>query len=230
MKLLFANMKKLDVSFLGNCSVVESVGQIEETNNEDAIYILPATKLESSLPENEELYMPFNSAILQYGWRVYFDLECYPFYQKAKEVIEKGVAPKGVFRYRRIIGIEDYKSLVIGDLYVLLSLFGEPRDIQVKMTDQTLTPTHTILTINFGEGTIAHIEFTVGTEERIEFEWSGINTILEFDSNQTRPVQPALSYMRYSVDSILEKAHMVNLEFITRLNQINELIKGGDHS
>ncbi|WP_172369959.1 hypothetical protein [Sporosarcina jiandibaonis] len=229
MKLLYANIKKLDVSSLGNCSVVGSVKEIKDTNNEGAIYILPVTKLESGLPENAKVYMPFNSAILRNGWRVYFDLESYSFYQKAKEVIEKGKASKGVFRYRRIIR-NDYESLVIGDLFVLFSLFGEPRDIQVKITDQTLTPAHTILTLNFGEGTLAHVEFTVGADDRIELEWSGINTILEFDSDQTRSIQPDGASLRYSINSILEKSHRVNLELITRLNKINELLGGGDHS
>ena len=229
MKLLYANKEKLDVSSLENCNVVESMKEIKDTENEEVIYILPANKLESGLPENAEIYMPFNSAILQYGWRVYFDLESYSFYQKAKEVIGKG-APKGVFRYRRVIGNKDYESLVIGDLYVLLSLFGEPQDVQVKMTDRTPAPAHTILTLNFGEGTIAHIEFTVGTEERIELEWSSIKTILEFDSNQTRAIQPAGAPMRYSVDSVLEKAHLVNYDLLMRLNQINELLYGGDYS
>ena len=33
------------------------------------------------------------------GWHVYFDLENYPFYQKAKEIIGKEDKPKGVFRF-----------------------------------------------------------------------------------------------------------------------------------
>ena len=229
MKLVYANMKMLDLSgSLENCSVVESVEQIQET--EDTTYILPVTESENGLPENIEIYIPFNNTRLQNGLRMYFDLECYPFYQKAKEIIEKKTAPKGVFRYRRVVGKEDYESLMISDVFVLLSLLGEPQDIQVKMTDQTRTPAHTILSVNFGGGTMAHIEFTVGTQERIELEWSATNSILEFDSDQMRSIQPGGSALSYSVDTILAAAHDVDFALINRLNQLNELLSGGGHS
>ena len=227
MKLVYADIKKLDVSrSLENCSVVESVKQIKKI--EDTTYILPVTESELGFPEDAEIYVPFNTTRLQDGLSVYFDLESYPFYQKTIEIIK--TAPKGVFRYRRIVEKEDYESLMIGDVFVLLSLLGEPQDIQVKKTDQTRTPAHTILTVNFGGGTLAHIEFTVGAQERIELEWSATNSILEFDSDQMRSIQPDGSAMSYSVDTILATAHHVDFELLNRLNKLTELLGGGDQS
>ena len=77
---------------------------------------------------------------------------------------------------------------------------------------------------------MAHIEFTLGTKGRIELEWSATNSILEFDSDQLRSIQPGGSVMSYSVDSILATAHSVNFELINQLNQLTELLSGGGHS
>ena len=107
---------------------------------------------------------------------MYFDLENYPFYQKVKEMIGKEDKPKGVLRFRRMVKKDENQSLLAGDLYVLSSLLGEPQDVQVKQTDQSVTPAHTIIMMNFGGGTMAHIEYTVTNQERIELEWSGIKT------------------------------------------------------
>src|SRR5690625_5845764 len=74
------------------------------------------------------------------------------------------------------------EALFASDLYILTELLGEPRDIKVRKTDAAVIPTHTIVMVNFGGGTMAHIEYTISNEERIEFEWSGTENIIEFDS------------------------------------------------
>ena len=112
-------------------------------------------------------------------------------------------------------------------------MLGEPQDIQVKQTAQTVIPAHTIILMDFGGGTMAHIEYTVAKQERIELEWSGIKTILEFDSDQMRPIQQgskASLPLAYSVDAILASAQKVDQELVNRLNYFSNLINGGAHS
>ena len=158
------------------------------------IYVLAASEEQLKAVENSEneVYIPFTELTDDHQRSrldVYFDLENYPFYQKVKEMIGKEDKPKGVFRFRRMVKQDENNSLLTGDLYVLSSLLGEPEDIQVKQTDQTVIPAHTIILMDFGGGTMAHIEYTVADQERIELEWSGIKTIIEFDSDQMRPIQ-----------------------------------------
>ncbi|WP_421102832.1 hypothetical protein ACOKXV_08730, partial [Sporosarcina psychrophila] len=183
-----------------------------------------------------EVYIPFTELTADHqmlGWHVYFDLANYSFYQKVKELIGKGDKPKGVFRFRRMVNQYENNSLFTGDLYVLSSLLGEPQRIQVKQTDQTVIPVHTIILMDFGGGTMAHIEYTVTNQERIELEWSGIKTILEFDSDQMRSIQQgskASLPLAYSVDAILATAQKVDQVLVNRLNYFSNLFNGGAHS
>ncbi|MDW0112427.1 hypothetical protein [Sporosarcina saromensis] len=239
MKIILGGLEKLDFSATAeNIRVVESVEQLLKKNNDEITYFSTLTEENSNAvvrnPEN--VYIPATSLLESHkslGLHIYFDLESYPFYQKVKEIISKEDQPKGVFRFRRTVQHDRNHSLLTGDLYTLSSLFGKPQDIRVKQTDQSVTPSHTIILMNFGGGTMAHIEYTVSDRERIELEWSGIKKIIEFDSDQMvsiqstrKPAQP----LAYSVDAILACAQKVDQELIDRLNDFSRLIDGGVYS
>jgi len=239
MKIVFANLEKLDLrnAFI-NVSLIESVEQLKDTTNMDAIYVLAVSGEQFKVEGNSgnEVYIPFTELTDDYknlGWHVYFDLESYPFYRKVKELIGNEDKPKGVLRFRRMVNQDDNRTLLTGDLFVLSSLLGEPQDIQVKQTAQTVIPAHTIILMDFGGGTMAHIEYTVTDRERIELEWSGIKTIIEFDSEQMTPIKHGSKTslpLAYSVDAILTSAQKIDQELVKRLNYFSNLITGGAHS
>ncbi|SDQ15762.1 hypothetical protein [Virgibacillus salinus] len=222
--IVFARLDKIDYQATLR-TIVDSVERQAE-QDETALLSLSKTKLDAVLHENNNIFIP--STLLDNaaeGVNVYFDLENYTFFQKIKEVIEKENKPKGVFRLRRINGNDESKELIAGDLYVLSSLLGETQDIQVKHTNQTVSPYHLIVTVNFGGGTMAHLEYTFSDQdESIELEWSGIKTILEFNSETMNPTDPSLVY---SVDSIIESAHTADQGLIKRLNNFSQLVNGG---
>lgn len=239
MKIVFASLEKLDFrNTLENVSLLESVEQLKNVINEDTTYVLAVSEEYLKVVGNggNEVYIPFTELMADHqrlGCHVYFDLENYPFYQKVKEMIGKVNKPKGIFRFRRMVSQREKNSFLTGDLYVLSSLLGKPQGIQVKQTDQSVIPAHTIILMDFGEGTTAHIEYTVAEQERIELEWSGIKTIIEFDSDQMRPIQQgskAFLPLTYSVDAILASAQKVDQELVNRLNYFSKQINGGDHS
>lgn len=239
MKIVFASLEKLDFrNTVENVILIESVEQLNNTTYEDITYVLPVSEEYMGIiaDAGNEVYIPFTELTVDHqslGWHVYFDLENYPFYQKVKGLIDKEEKPKGVFRFRRMVKQYENNSLLTGDLYVLSSLLGEPQRIQVKQTDQTVIPVHTIILMDFGGGTMAHIEYTVTNQERIELEWSGIKTILEFDSDQMRPIQQgskASLPLAYSVDAILATAQKVDQVLVNRLNYFSNLFNGGAHS
>ncbi|MBO0588128.1 hypothetical protein [Sporosarcina sp. E16_8] len=239
LKIVFASIEKLDFrNAFENLTLVESIEQLGNSANEDTTYVLAAVEdqLKAVEDSGHEIYIPSTGLTADnqsLGWHVYFDLENYPFYQKVKEVIGKEDKPKGVFRFRRIVNQYANNLLLTGDLYVLSSLLGELQGIQVKQTNQIMIPEHTIVLMDFGGGTMAHIEYTVAEQERIELEWSGIKTIIEFDSDQMRPIQQGSrtsSQISYSVDAILASAQKVDQELVTRLKYFSNLINGGAHS
>ncbi|MFJ7936164.1 hypothetical protein [Sporosarcina sp. NPDC096371] len=231
-KIIIASLEKIDIrSTLENVRVIESVDQLKNAASDGITYVLATSEEQMKVLESSdhEVYIPafaLTAAHQHMGQYVYFDLESYPFYQKVKEVIGKEQKPKGVLRFRRIVKHGGKRSLLAGDLYVLSSLLGKPQDVQVKQTNLSVTPSHTIIMINFGGGTMAHIEYTVADQEKIELEWSGILQILEFDSEQMKPIQSTFQ-LRYSVDAILASARKVNQELIVQLNDYSKLINGG---
>ncbi|MEK4403740.1 hypothetical protein MKZ26_04725 [Sporosarcina sp. FSL K6-6792] len=239
MKIIFANLEKLDFrNTFKNVSVIDSVDQLKNAANEDVTYVSAISEEHLKVVWNSkyEVYIPFTELTADHqmlGWHVYFDLENYPFYQKVKGMIDKEEKTKGVFRFRRMVKQYENNSLLTGDLYVLSSLLGEPQRIQVKQTAQTVIPVHTIILMDFGGGTMAHIEYTVTNQERIELEWSGIKTILEFDSDQMRPIlqgSKASLPLAYSVDAILATAQKVDQVLVNRLNYFSKLFNGGAHT
>ena len=236
MKIVFASLEKLDFrNTVENVILIESVEQLNNTTYEDTTYVLPVSEEYMGIiaDAGNEVYIPFTELTVDHqslGWHVYFDLENYPFYQKVKGLIDKEEKPKGVFRFRRMVKQYENNSLLTGDLYVLSSLLGEPQRIQVKQTDQTVIPVHTIILMDFGGGTMAHIEYTVTNQERIELEWSGIKTILEFDSDQMKPINPndrTLSPLKYSVDDIVSSAKVIDEKILNRLDYFQKQVGEG---
>ncbi|QGH33474.1 hypothetical protein GI584_05310 [Gracilibacillus salitolerans] len=225
--IVFARLDKIDYQATVR-TIVDSVEQLAEPN-ETALFPLSKTKLDAVLNENNNIFIPA-TLLLENAAKevnVYFDLENYHFFQKIKEVIEKENKPKGVFRLRRIMGNDDNKKLIATDLYVLSLSLGEPLDVQVKQTNQTVSPYHVIVTVDFGGGAMAHMEYTFSDQdERIELEWSGIKTILEFDSETMNSLESSLTY---SVDAIIDNAHKVDQSLIKRLTNYEQLVDGGAH-
>ncbi|KPL59219.1 hypothetical protein [Rossellomorea vietnamensis] len=162
---------------------------------------------------------------------VYFELELYPFYQKIKEEMVSDEKPRGVLRMRRTVSEKESEAVMLGDLYVLSSLVGEPSEAMVKRTKREVRPSHVILTVDFGRGTMGHLEYTFANEaERIEFEWSGIKRIIEFDSDEMTPLTPeglTPLLLSYSVDAILSGAHPADEDLLQSLNKYRSLLNGG---
>lgn len=161
---------------------------------------------------------------------VYLELENYPFFQKAKELIEKQDKPKGVFRYRRITKTDKDESLLVEDIAVITSLFGQPVSTFSKRTDRQNKPYHVIVTLNFGGGTMAHVEYTLANKNQIELEWSGIEEILAFHSDEMNPLiadeNENLS-LKFKTTSILNRFYAVDQKFLTKLEKSRDLLKDG---
>lgn len=236
-KIVLGNLEQLDLrTTLEKTAVIESVDDLAGKIVEKT-YILDYTDqhVQAVIDTEHEVYLPAQALRTDYknhNVKVYFDLENYPFYQSAQEMIRNEDNPKGVFRFRRTINQGINQSIVAEDLYVLSSLLGESTDIEVRQTDQSVLPIHMVLMINFGGRTMAHMEYTfVQTgQKRIEFEWSGVKNIIEFDSEALKPIQPDHERnltLVYSVDSILATAHEVNENLLERLDYFKRLINGG---
>lgn len=233
---IVAELEKLDFRLaVKPVSVLESVDQLTAIDNDDTIYVLAATDENLNALKNE-LHHVFLPSVMVPGEdqnakvSIYFDLENYPFYQQAKEIISQEEIFKGVFRFRRTVTKAEDQSLFVGDLYVLAGLLGEPEVVHVKTTVQSVSPVYIIMMMNFGGGKMAHIEYTIHHQERIELEWSGIKNIIEFDSNDVKPAQPGSKTtlpLAFTVDSILATGHQVNQNILERLTHFEKLISGG---
>lgn len=224
-----ANIDKIDFdTTVEKVNLIDSLDQLREGMG---TYLLsPAEVTSDTIFENSSLFVPFEmlqNVKTTEKAHVYFDLEQYPFFKKAIEMISKDEKPKGVFRYRRISKNDRF---IEEDFFVLASLLGEPQEVKVKRTNRSVLPFHTIITVNFGGGTMAHLEYTVAESDRIELEWSGIKNIIEFNSDEMTPINPKHSTalpLSYNVDSILETAHKVDADFLKHLEKYSSLINGG---
>lgn len=237
MKIVLGRIEKIDFRTSSkNVKVLESLNQLPEVSDKDTIFV--ATDIDEDLDiikkRENKIYIPSSKLTTENqdieGLHVYFDLENYPFYQKAQELLSKGDNSKGVFRYRRMVNKDEGNSLLAEDFYILSSLLGDPEDIKIKQTDSKIIPSHTIITINFGGDKMAHIEYTVTNQERIELEWNGIKNIIAFDSDEMRPILPENNNklpLAYSVDSIVGFAHKVDESLINRLDYFKKKIEGG---
>lgn len=238
-KIVLGSIDKFDFrTSLANINILASCEQLLKESEKEVIFVAPYTSENLYLAENRtnQVYIPVEKLTVENqgirGLHVYFDLETYPFYQKVKEIIEQADNPKGVFRFRRMAMKHSDDGLFSSDLYILSALLGRPQDIKMRQTDSKVIPIHSIITVNFGGGKMAHIEYTMTNQERIELEWSGIKNIIEFDSNEMRPMHPENESklpLTYSIDSVVDLAHEVDENLINRLKGFNDLISGGVH-
>lgn len=229
--IVLGKLDKLDLSTtITEVEVVEFIGN----NLGETTFVSEVSEenVAAAKDSSADVYIPV-SALSDHDInkvKVYFDVENYPFFQAAKKNIMKEAKPKGVFRFRRTVEQGQSDDIFASDLLVFSSLLGEVVDIKVKRTDVNVIPSHTIVMINFGGGTMAHVEYTVSDHERIELEWSGEKNIIEFDSNEMRPIQPASETrlpLVYSVDTILETAHSVDQKLIDTFDYFKKLLSGG---
>ena len=198
-----------------------------------AYVVLEDQQLDSYFKRDDcTLYIPYRRVKPEYtsyaGLSVYFDLENYPFFRKLAAEIR--AQRKGVLRFRRLTNQEYHSAVMAEDLYVLSAVFGAPEQVTVFQSSKQTTPVHVILTVDFGAGTMAHLEYTFAKGERIELEWSGAKTILEFNSEEMNPFLPnhhSSLPLVLSVDSIIEHAHKLNPDFLARLKKFDALVKGG---
>ncbi|MEG9295873.1 hypothetical protein V6B33_05385 [Mangrovibacillus sp. Mu-81] len=217
-------------------AVIGRLGKIKRSSvSEEIILLSPEDERVKSIEENtDNLFIPIDLAgdfIGKKNVKVYFDLELYPFFQSMKDVITTDGKSKGVLRLRRTLSGHDRESVMVGDLFVLSSVAGEAEEIKVLSTDRGTIPYHVILTIRFSGGKMAHLEYTFGEgAERIEFEWSGIQTIAEFDSDEMNPITPigitSLPLVYYAED-ILEKSYTADVAFHEQLERYKTVVKGG---
>lgn len=238
-KIILADKGKLDNRT--SLEEINEVDSIDSLSNDEAVVHVMENTANNFLTLNQQthhtLYIPATSLSLEDDQEknvyVYFDLENYPFYKSTKEIIEQNAnneKPKGVFRYRRMVTEADKDQTLSTDLYVIFSLLGQPVNVHVTRTNQQKKPAHTILLLNFGEGTLAHVEYTVADQNKIELEWSGIKRIIEFDSNEMNPFNPTNKSklpLMYSVDSILKTAQVFDETLAKQLRSIKKLINGG---
>ncbi|MFD2044543.1 hypothetical protein ACFSTA_08705 [Ornithinibacillus salinisoli] len=226
---VIADVGKLD--FQTTRKVVDLV-ESEEQITDDRLSVIDYENVHKVPLDSHSVYMPstlMDGSHVKDG-NVYFDLELYPFFQKAREVISKNT--KGVFRLRRIVGDED-NSIIASDLYVLSTVFGEPEHVYVKRSREDIATQHVIVTVNFGGGTMAHLDYTFSGQEYIELEWSGMQRIIEFNSNEMNPFGSKLHTalpLSYSVDAILKLSYQVDDELVEKLEQFQQVVDGGVHS
>ncbi|WP_413375020.1 hypothetical protein [Alkalihalobacillus sp. 1P02AB] len=228
--IVFINEKKLHLQ------TMSETGNMVQLNNQMTVvnetYVVDGLNIDAYLLKSKDVFV--SSKALQglkvaEGLNVYFDLEQYPFFQKLKEMLAN--QQKGIFRFKRKANKNEGVHLLIGDLYVLASLLGEPKDIQVKRTNSAVTPYHVIVTISFKGGSMAHVECTFTTDDRefIEFEWNGIKTIIEFNSiEMTTNLETSLP--QYNLSAILASAHKVDQKLMNRLEYFSRVIIGREQS
>lgn len=238
-KIVLGSIDKFDFrTSLENIKILASCEQLPEESEKEVIFVAPYTSENLHLAKNRanQVYIPAEKLTVENksikGLHTYFDLETYPFYQKVRVILEQEDNPKGVFRFRRMTSKRSGNGLISNDLYILSALLGTPQDIKIRQTDSKITPIHSIITVNFGGGKMAHVEYTMTNQERIELEWSGIKNIIEFDSNEMRPMQPENESklpLTYSINSVVCLAHKVDDNLINRLKCFEDLISGGVH-
>ncbi|WP_062051624.1 hypothetical protein [Bacillus sp. JCM 19034] len=183
--------------------------------------------------QGHKMYLPAETAMSSdelIGCHVYFELECLPFYSKAKEMIQQGDRPSGVFRYRRKLKTNGHFESMISDLYVLSRLFGNPLDTHVKQSKAGVNPAHTIVTLDFGNGRIAHLEYTESEQKQIELEWSGIGKIIEFNSEEMVSLSTETNTLTIPIQNIFKHAQLVNQQLLDQLQGIEHMLTGGVQS
>ncbi|WP_188454942.1 hypothetical protein [Virgibacillus oceani] len=185
--------------------------------NERFNTFIPSTKVTSDQVSSGRLY-------------VYFDLENYPFYKKLSEAVKKEARRKGVFRLKRTVNYDEDILLIASDLYVLAELFGEPDNVIMKHSNRAKNPYHIILMVNFSGGTMSHLEYTFSDHESMEFDWSGVKKIIEFNSKEMSPIKPNNLTdlpLTYNADAIVASAHLADQNLIEQLNKFRYTVEEG---
>ena len=187
----------------------------------------------TNLPsEKENLYLPvrrLNESAEGMKGFVYFDLALYPFFQEARKIILNSEQLQGVFRLRRTFAHDVNEEQIAGDLFVLEKIFGDAKQIHVKHSRKEKKPYHVIVTVNYGNGTMAHLDYTFNDTFRIEVEWSGIGKIIEFNSSESSPIIPAKSTgvpLAYRVEAIIEHAEAIDTQLVENLSKYKVALKG----
>ncbi|RDW22186.1 hypothetical protein CWR48_00310 [Oceanobacillus arenosus] len=226
-KIVYKKLEKIDfATTTAKVTIVKSADQLTEGIE---TFLVDEVNFDSVINDTDKVYIPSTLLnVVNENLYVYYELEQYPFFKKIKEVI---VNPKGVLRFRRTGIITENQRLIASDLVVFSAILGEPLTIQVKRTTPAVTPYHTIVTVNFGNGTMAHLEYTFSNDdEKIELEWSGIKQIIEFNSAEMNPFS-LKNYtslpLAYSVDSILATARKADQNVLNRLEEFTSLLSGG---
>ncbi|GAQ16943.1 hypothetical protein OPHB3_0867 [Oceanobacillus picturae] len=216
-KVLIAEAYKMNTDYTG-AKGLKVFQTLQDIQKEDVIYI--PSRLLSEVKHRHNVF-------------VYFELECFPFFQKAKELIGTNSKPKGVLRYRRITKKDHNEALLIEDVVSISLVLGKPKHVFIKRSKQK-HPYHVIVTLDFGGGTMAHIEYTLADRERIELDWSGIEQIIEFNSEEMNPIliDDTLAdgfSLRMEPEVAIRRSRPANQELFTLLDEYRELLRGGVH-
>lgn len=218
-----------------NTETITSLDELKEKQDGNFVHLLEASEdnLLNVTNRAEKVFLPsafVNSIDPEVDAYVYFDLESYPFFQKFKKLVGQQPQSKGVLRFRRVM-VEEKSSVMASDLYVLSSVFGNPESVHIKQSKRQPGVIHRIMLVNFGKGIMSHIEYTVANEERIELELSGIKSIVEFNSDDMKPIQPESKTslpLSYTVNDMMASARKVDEQLINRLQDFLVLIEGGN--
>ncbi|RPF54285.1 hypothetical protein [Aquisalibacillus elongatus] len=171
--------------------------------------------------QNEVYYLPTERVVenlANHNVYVYHDLSLYAPFQKMKHYIKEETSLKGVFRMRRLLNHVDDPQFVIGaDLFELESLFGKPEKIYLKSTQN-----HSIVSVRYVDGTMAHVDYTFQTKDYLSIEWSGLKYILEFDQHDMSPFDEHNYFESFQidVDHLLNEAYPLErlTNYISRLD------------
>ncbi|GIO26989.1 hypothetical protein [Ornithinibacillus bavariensis] len=197
------------------------------------IVVLDVDKLSLSGLEKYDVYVPATviDTIQGNNVKAYHELLQYPFFQRTKETILEEGTPKGVFRLRRMVDSVKNNAVILSDLCVLASMFGETEKVVIRHSRLGVVPAHVIVLIRYVCGTMAQIDYTFSDKEFVELEWSGIRKIIEFHSEEVNPVKPSLYHpitLQYDIKSILESSKRLDLVW-EEFQRYRSLV-GGDES
>lgn len=229
-KLIVANQEQInwDATFVEPVVIDEVEGQILPDN----LQMIDQASLSRIPAPFEAVYLPVEELDKVENHEqayVYCDLTLYPFFHEVKNIMQENDSKKGVCRVRRTFSDDVNDMRIAGDIFVLNELFGEPEHIFVKRAKQAEKVSHIIVTINYGNGTMAHIDYTFHDAFRIEFEWSGIGKIIEFNSEESAPVVPIKNIdvpLTFTVESILENSRKLDASVLAEINDISMIVKG----
>ncbi|WP_210367555.1 hypothetical protein [Bacillus sp. REN3] len=187
---------KLNFSFV---DTGETLTKLTQEDKDQELYILDSLfpNVESFLEKGDELFMPPDfflghleklNSLSSKSIYLYFDLEHYPSSkQMLKELDEMNANQNGVLRIRRMSGDKGIIKKSLADLYVLSQQFGKGESFFAKTVfDEHSGTGHFIISIRFGQDVMAHLEYSIfhSNKEKLEMEWSSLNTVLAYSSDQ----------------------------------------------